>query len=110
MSCDEFSLCGSTTRCIPQTRAAITNERVRGRPPRRSSGPSPEAYLLAHRAGLLRRRTVPTAVEPRLHLRPFRKIEEKRAVECARDIEIAHREFRPGEPLRFGERRLQHVQ
>src|SRR5688572_14953835 len=66
--------------------------------------------LFPHRARLLRRRALPAALQPCVRLRPARDVEEERAVERARDVQIADREIRPGEPLRLRERGLEHVE
>src|SRR6476619_574624 len=45
--------------------------------------------LLPHRARALRRGTLPAAIEPGLHVRPFAKIEEQGTIECAGDVQVA---------------------
>src|SRR4051794_23314242 len=71
---------------------------------------SGDGRLLPQCARFLRRRTFPAAVEPGLDLRPFRQVEEKRAIECAGDVEIADRELGAGKPLRLRKRGFQHVE
>ena len=43
-------------------------------------------------------------------MRPFREIEEQRAVECPGDVQIAHRKCGTRKPRRFRERDLQYIE
>src|SRR5262245_34988649 len=66
--------------------------------------------FLPHLARFLRGRAVPAALEPGAELRPLAEVERERAVESRGDVEIAHRERRAAQPLRFREGALEHVE